>query len=104
MRSVLNRKPWGLATAAAVVALAGAGFIVQSQSIGPFAPATASATKGDRLPRVVQVACDDTTLSDSLPGCADLARSVAPAAVPTFETVAVTQGQSTILIRRPVAE
>jgi len=104
MRSVLNRRPWGLAAAATVVALAGAGFIVHSQSIGPSAPATVSATKGDRLPRVVQVACDDTTLSDSRPGCADLARSVTPAGAPTFETVAVTRGHSTTLIRRPVAE
>ncbi|SDU07565.1 hypothetical protein [Stappia sp. ES.058] len=100
MRSIAFLSLGGLATAAAAIAVFGVGVTVYSGS-----PAdVATVEKGDRLPRTVQVACGSETMVDTATGCADIARALAPPDSGTFQTTAITGGQTTILVRKRVSE
>lgn len=94
MRGIAALGLGGLAAAAIVVAASG--FVLQPTS-------GIAAKKGDRLSRVVQVACGTSSLSDSK-SCDELARALVPRSGPVYATVASTEGTTTVLRRMRVSE
>lgn len=97
MKSVVGAWPLGIIAAGAALLIATTGATMLDGD-------SATARKGDRQQRVVHVACDATTMTDSVTGCAELARSIAPDAKPAFTTVARTSSSMTELLRIPVTE
>lgn len=96
MKSVVGAWTLGIIAAGAALFIATTGATMLGGD-------SATARKGDRQQRVVHVACA-TTVTDSVTGCAELARSVDPDAKPAFTTVARTTNSMTKLIRIPVTE
>ncbi|WP_417769575.1 hypothetical protein [Stappia sp.] len=80
----------------AAIAVAGVGFIMQPTD-------SIAAKKGDRLSRVVQIACGTSSLSDSK-SCDALASALVPRSGPVYATTASTDGTTTVLRRVRVSE
>ncbi|MCC4245671.1 hypothetical protein [Stappia indica] len=96
MRGIAALGLGGLAAIAISVAIGGLNF-------GPGHQIN-TAQKGDRMARTVQVACAAGTMQDAAQGCADLARSIDPAAAPAWRTIATRDGTTTVLARSRVSE
>lgn len=94
MRGIAALGLGGLAAAAIVVAASG--FVLHPTD-------SVAAKKGDRLSRVVQVACGTSTVSDTK-SCDELARALVPNSGPVYATVASTEGTTTVLRRKRVSE
>ena len=104
MPVMVSPRSTSVAVVTAFSVLLGAAIIVPSSLTFSDTQSTNLAAKGDRLSRVIQIACDASTVTDGAPSCSELTQSTTPSTGVLFQTDASTRGQTTILTRRPIPE